>query len=166
MRKSKKLLESLVLNCGNNEYHACTASRGLCESLSKNSRYSLTFVKFIYTKMRKRKQGRKLSRKRDQRKALLRGLASSLILHERIETTEAKAKEAKGITERFITKAKKQSLATRRALLGVLPERTVKKLMGELAKRYENRPGGYTRIIKLGPRKSDGAKMVIIELVE
>lgn len=116
--------------------------------------------------MRKRKQGKKLSRKSDQRKALLKGLASSLILEERIKTTEVKAREAKRVTEKFITKAKKQNLAARRTLLSVLPEKTVGKLMGELAKRYENRPGGYTRIMKLNPRKSDGAKMVIIELVK
>lgn len=116
--------------------------------------------------MRKRKTGRKLSRKRDQRKALLRGLASSLILHERIKTTEAKAKETRRITEKFITKAKKQTLTAQKSLLASLPKKTVKKLMGELAKRYEKRRGGYTRVIKLGARNSDGARMAIIELVK
>lgn len=116
--------------------------------------------------MKKRKIGRKFSRKKDQRKALLRNLASSLILHEKIKTTEAKAKETKRVVEKFITTSKKQTLAARRALLASLPKKTVQKLMEELAKRYEKRQGGYTRVIKLGPRKSDGAKMAIIELVE
>lgn len=116
--------------------------------------------------MRKRKVGRKLSRKRGQRKALLKGLASSLILQERIKTSEAKAKEMTRITEKFITKAKTQDLAARRALLASLPKKTVQKLMGEIAERYKDRPGGYTRVVKLGPRKSDGAKMAIVELVK
>lgn len=116
--------------------------------------------------MRKRKSARKLSRKRDQRKALLKGLASSLILHERIKTTEAKAKEARPFVEKLITRAKKGDLAARRAVLAVLGPKSAKRLMDELAPRYKKRPGGYTRIIKLGARKSDGAKIAIIELVE
>jgi len=116
--------------------------------------------------MRKRKVGRKLSRERSQRKALLKGLASSLILYEKIKTTEAKAKETRRIAEKSITISKKQNLAARRTLLTFLPKKTVQKLMGEVAKRYEKRSGGYTRILKLGPRKSDGAKMAIIELVK
>lgn len=116
--------------------------------------------------MRKRKVGRKFSRKRDQRRALLRNLASSLIMHEKIKTTEAKAKETKRVVEKFITTSKKQTLAARRALLSSLPKKTAQKLVDELAKRYENRPGGYTRIVKLEPRKSDGAKMAVIELVK
>jgi len=121
--------------------------------------------------MRKRKRGRKLSRKRDQRKALLKALASALLLNEKIKTTEAKAKEVSSLVEKFITQAKKGDLASRKLLaksLGggrVASKKIVKKLMEEIAPRYKERKGGYTRIIKLGPRKSNGAKMSIIELV-
>ena len=116
--------------------------------------------------MRKRKKGRKLSRKRDQRKALFKALASALILNEKIKTTEAKAKEIAGLVEKFITQAKKEGLSTRRRLARFFSPKIVKKLMNEIAPRYKDRPGGYTRIIKLGPRKSDGAKMAIIELLK
>ncbi len=116
--------------------------------------------------MRKRKRGRKLSRKRNQRKALLKALAFALISNERIKTTEAKAKEVSRVAERFITRAKKGDLASRRFLLKFLPERLVKKLIEEIAPIYKERKGGYTKIIKLGPRKSDGAKMAMIELVK
>ncbi|MCD6178196.1 50S ribosomal protein L17 [bacterium] len=115
--------------------------------------------------MRKRKKGRKLSRKRDQRKALLRSLANNLLLQGRIKTTEARAKEVSQIVQKYISKAKKMDLARRRFLLRYLPPQTVKKLEKEIAPRYAQRNGGYTRIIKAGPRKGDNAKMVIIELV-
>jgi len=116
--------------------------------------------------MRKRKRGRKLSRKRDQRKALIKALISALILHERIKTTEAKAKEISGIAEKLITKSKKGDLSSRRSLAGFFSPKLTKKMIEEIAQRYKERPGGYTRVIKLGPRKSDGAKMAIIELVK
>lgn len=116
--------------------------------------------------MRKRKKGRKLSRKRDQRKALIKTLLSSLFLKEKIKTTEAKAKEIRPLAEKLITKAKKGDLASRRFLAKFLSKKIVKKLVDELAQGYKDRPGGYTRIIKLGPRKSDGAKMALIELVK
>ena len=115
--------------------------------------------------MKKRKKGRKLSRKRDQRKALLVSLANSLFLKEKIKTTEAKAKEMAGFAEKQITKAKKGDLACQRLLLKLFPKKTVKKLVKQLGLKYKERKGGYTRITKLGPRKGDGAKMVIIELV-
>lgn len=115
--------------------------------------------------MRKRKQGRKLSRKRDQRKALLKGLMRSLLLHEKIKTTEAKAKEIQPLTEKFITKAKKGDLSARRRIARFLSKELTKKLVDEIAPKYKEKKGGYTRIIKLGLRKSDGTKMVIIELV-
>lgn len=115
--------------------------------------------------MKKRKRGRKLSRKRDQRKALLKTLASALILNEKIRTTEAKAKEVSRFVEKFITRAKKRDLASRRHLVKFFSSQTVRKLINEIGPRYKERSGGYTRIIKLGPRKSDGAKMAIIELV-
>lgn len=116
--------------------------------------------------MRKRKKGRKLSRKRDPRRALLRGLSRALLLKERIKTTEAKAKEVSPFIEKLITKAKKGDLASRRLLLKFFSKEISKKLIDEIGPRYKERPGGYTRIIKLGPRKSDGAKMAIIELVK
>ncbi len=116
--------------------------------------------------MRKRKKGRKLSRKRDQRRALLRSLARELFLRERIKTTEAKAKELSVFAEKQITKAKTGTLSARRLLLRYFSSEIVKKIMEEIAPRYKDRKGGYTRIIKMAPRKSDGAKMVIVELVK
>ncbi len=116
--------------------------------------------------MRKRKKGRKLSRKRDQRKALLRSLANSLFLKEKIKTTEAKAKEIRPFLEKIITRAKKNNLASRRLLLQKFSPKVVKKIIEEIASKYKERGGGYTRIIKIGPRKSDGAKMAIIELLK
>lgn len=116
--------------------------------------------------MKKRKRGRELSRKEDQRKALLKSLASALILNERIKTTEAKAKELRPVIEKFITRAKKNNLASRKQLARFFPPRIVKKLIDEIGPRYKERRGGYTRVIKLGARKSDGAKMAIIEFVK
>ncbi len=116
--------------------------------------------------MRKRKKGRKFSRERNQRKTLLRSLANSLFLKEKIKTTESKAKELSPLAEKYITKAKKINLANRRLLLKELSSQAVKKLEKEIGPRYKERKGGYTRIIKMGPRKSDGAKIVIIELIK
>jgi len=116
--------------------------------------------------MRKRKKSRKLSRKKDQRKALLKSLASALFFKEKIKTTEVKAKEVSVLVEKFITRAKKKDLTSRRNLANFFPPRIVKKLTEEIALRYKERMGGYTRIIKLGRRKIDGAKMAIIELVK
>jgi len=107
---------------------------------------------------------RKFSRKRDPRKALLRGLAESLILHEKIQTTEAKAKELRPYIEKLITKAKKQTLASQRSLLKLFSNNIVKKLF-VLSDKYADRQGGYTRIIKLAPRGTDAAKMARIEFV-
>jgi large subunit ribosomal protein L17 len=116
--------------------------------------------------MKKRKQGRKLSRKTGPRKALLKSLISALILDEKIETSQAKAKEISRMTEKYITKAKKGDIAARRLLTSYLSDRVAKKLVTEIAPRYNQRKGGYTRIIKLGQRKSDAAKMAIIELIK
>jgi large subunit ribosomal protein L17 len=116
--------------------------------------------------MRKRKKRRKLSRERNQRRALLKSLASALLLNEKIKTAEAKAKEVSGLVEKFITQAKKGNLASRRLLAKFFSKKLVKKLMEEIGPRYKERKGGYTRIIKLGPRKSNGAKMAIIELIK
>jgi len=116
--------------------------------------------------MRKRKKGRKLSRKRNQRKALLKSLARELFLRGKIKTTEAKAKELSSFAEKQITKAKEGNLRSIRILAKRFPSPVVKKLVKEIAPRYKNRKGGYTRIIKIGKRKSNGTKMAIIELVE
>ena len=116
--------------------------------------------------MRKLKKGRKFSRKKDQREALLKSLASALILNEKIKTTEAKAKELRLFIEKYINLAKNKDLATRRFLSKFFSVKVVKKLVDEIGPRYKDRKGGYTRIIKLGPRKSNGAKMAIIELVK
>src|SRR3989344_7591833 len=116
--------------------------------------------------MRKRNKGRILSRPKHQRKALLKSLATSLFLHGKITTTEAKAKELRIVAEKFITRAKTNSLANRRVIGTVLAPRIVKKLVDEIAPNFATRPGGYTRITRMGARKSDSAKMVIIELVK
>lgn len=116
--------------------------------------------------MRKFKKGRKFGREKSQRNALLKSLVSALYLNGKIKTTEAKAKEVSPIAEKFITRAKKSDVSARRLLGGNLSKEIVKKLVDEIAPKYKERKGGYTRIIKLGPRKSDGAKMAIIELLK
>ena len=110
--------------------------------------------------------GRKLSRYRDQRTALLRGLVAELIRHERITTTLAMAKETRVVAEKLITHGKKGTLHHRRLALAQVPDKqAVKKVFDEVAPRYAGRAGGYTRVIKLGPRQGDAAAMAIIELV-
>jgi len=116
--------------------------------------------------MRKLKKGRKLSREKNQRKALLKSLARALFLEEKIKTTEAKAKEIKIFSDKFITHARKGGLPENRYLARYFSKDIVKKLINEIGPRFKTRPGGYTRIIKLGPRASDGAKMAIIELLK
>jgi len=116
--------------------------------------------------MRHRKKGKILDRQKAPREMMLRNLASSVLIYEKIETTEAKAKAVKPFVERLITKAKKGDLANRRILISKLPQKNaVNKIMDVLGKRYENRNGGYTRIIKIGNRQGDGANMAILELV-
>jgi large subunit ribosomal protein L17 len=113
-----------------------------------------------------RVSGRNLSRRKDQRQALLRGLTAELIQHERIVTTLAKAKETRVEAEKLITHGKKGTLHHRRLALSQVPNKSVvKKVFDELAGRYTERPGGYTRITKLGPRQGDAAPMAVIELV-
>lgn len=116
--------------------------------------------------MKHLKQNRKFSRTRDQREALLTGLAYNFFLKGKIKTTQAKAKEMRRLVERLLTQAKKGDLAARRILLRYLPPTLAKKVMEEIAPLYKTRPGGYTRIIRLGARKSDAAEMAIIELVK
>jgi large subunit ribosomal protein L17 len=115
--------------------------------------------------MRKKRKGRKFSRKTGPRKALIKSLLSELFLHERITTTEAKAREIKPRAEKIITKAREDSLGRRRLIAKDFSPVIVKKIFEDIAPRFKERPGGYTRIIKLPPRKSDAAKMAIIELV-
>lgn len=116
--------------------------------------------------MRKRNKGKILSRPKNQRKALLNSLATSLFLHGKIKTTEAKAKELRIVAEKFITIAKKNRMSDKRLIARNLSPQIVKKVVDEIAPAYSARQGGYTRIIKLGNRKSDSAKMAIIELVK
>lgn len=116
--------------------------------------------------MPRHKNIRRFSRDADQRKALLKALASSLFLKERIRTTQAKAKETARFAEKLITKAKTKDVNARRYLARFLAPKVVKKLVNDIAPKYQNRPGGYTRIIKLGPRTSNAAKMAFIELLK
>jgi large subunit ribosomal protein L17 len=115
--------------------------------------------------MKKIQKGRRLHRERDQRHALLKTLATSLILKEKITTTEAKAKELSPFVQRKITRAKKGDMAARRYLATCFTPKAVKKLMDELGVRYKDRKGGYVRITKMGQRKSDSSKMAMIQLV-
>ena len=109
---------------------------------------------------------RKLGRDSSARKALFSSILTSFFKHERIETTEAKAKEISGLAEQLITLAKRGDLAARRqAIARLADEEVVRKLFDEIAKKYTDRPGGYTRILKIGPRRGDAAPMVILELV-
>lgn len=115
--------------------------------------------------MKHLRKGRKLHREKAQRKALLRSLASALIEKEKIKTTKAKAKELSPFFEKKITRAKKGDLNSIRILAKYFSPKLVKKMTEDIAPRYKERNGGYTRITKLGPRKTDGAQMAIIELV-
>jgi large subunit ribosomal protein L17 len=117
--------------------------------------------------MRHRKKGRNLSRTASHRKAVLRNLATSLFRHERIETTEAKAKELRPYAERLISQARRNDVHSRRLVARKIADREVLgKLFGDIAPRFAERPGGYTRILKLGHRKGDAAEMALIELVD
>ncbi|PKR76568.1 50S ribosomal protein L17 [Halalkalibacillus sediminis] len=116
----------------------------------------------------------KLGRTSSQRKAMLRNLATDLLVHERIETTEAKAKALRPVVEKMITLGKRGDLHARRQAASYLRQAdanedgqsAIQKLFSDIAPRFEERQGGYTRILKLGERKGDGAKTVIIELVD
>ena len=109
---------------------------------------------------------RKLGRDSSARKALLRGIVTSLFQHERIETTEAKAKELRKVADKMLTLAKRGDLHARRQVMAyMMDEDVVKKLFDGVAPKYKDRQGGYTRIIKAGVRQGDAAPMVIIELV-
>ena len=117
--------------------------------------------------MNHRKTGRKLGRTSSHRKALFRNMVTSLFEHEQIRTTDAKAKELRGVAERMITLGKKGTLHARRQALEIIRSKDVtSKVFDELAERYRERPGGYTRVIKVGQRAGDAAPMSIIELVD
>jgi large subunit ribosomal protein L17 len=117
--------------------------------------------------MRHLKAGRKFGRTSAHRKALFRNLVGALIERERISTTLAKAKELRGKVEKTITLGKRGTLHARRQAFKLVPAKdAVQKVFGTLAERYANRPGGYTRIIRIGHRKGDDAPMAFIELVD
>ncbi len=117
--------------------------------------------------MRHLKKGRRLHRSSSHRKALLQNLAVAVLTHERIRTTEAKAKEVRGLVDRIITWGKRGDLHARRLTARQVRSRpVVKKVFDDIAPRFHDRPGGYTRITKVGYRHGDNAPMVILELVE
>jgi len=117
--------------------------------------------------MRHRKTGRKIGTDAAHRRAILDNLARDLFIHERIQTTEAKAKELRRTAEKLITLAKEDTLAHRRQAFNTLRDKAVvHKLFTEIAPKMKDRPGGYTRIIKVDTRSGDNAPMVLIELVE
>jgi large subunit ribosomal protein L17 len=117
--------------------------------------------------MRHRKSGRKLGRDSAHRKALYANLASALIEHGRIKTTEAKAKEVRPIVEEMITLGKRADVAAQRHAVAFLRSKAiVHTLFAEVAPRFAERPGGYTRIVKIGPRQGDAARMVYLEFVD
>ena len=117
--------------------------------------------------MRHQKAGNRLGRDSSHRKALLRNMVTSLFRHEQLETTDAKAKQLRSVAEKMITLAKRGDLhARRQALSFIYSKKITDKVFGELAERYAERQGGYTRIIKLGNRLGDGAPIVQLELVE
>lgn len=116
--------------------------------------------------MRHRKAGRKLSRTTSHRKAMLKNIVTSFIKHEKIVTTDAKAKELRKIAEKIITLGKKDSLHARRQALSFIRDKeVVKKLFEKLSPRYSEREGGYSRIVKIGYRAGDNAPMSSIELI-
>lgn len=115
--------------------------------------------------MRHSNHNRKLSRPRNQRKALLNSLARSLVIHEKIKTTEPKAKELRPFVEKIVTKGKKGTLAAHRDIVAMVGKTAAKTVIDTISKKYEDRKGGYTRIVKLGRRKSDGSPMAVIEFV-
>lgn len=115
--------------------------------------------------MKNKKSGRKFGRERDQRKALMRSLAVNFIRDEKIKTTEAKAKELRPYIEKIITRGRINTLASRRLLISKIGDDSAKKVVKEIAPKYKDRQGGYTRIVKLPARKGDAAKMAIIEFV-
>ena len=117
--------------------------------------------------MRHLKAGRKLGRTSSHRKALFRNMVTSLFEHERVQTTDAKAKEVRRVAEKLITLGKRGDLGSRRRALSYIHDKgVVHKLFTEISPRFEGRPGGYTRIMKLGNRRGDNAPISVLELVQ
>lgn len=116
--------------------------------------------------MRKRIFGRRLKRDKNARRALFRSLMRAFFLHGRIQTTEAKAKAIKGRLEKLVTKAKRRGESARGELLKNFDKEIVEKLIAEIAPRFKDRPGGYTRLVRVGGRVKDNAPMVLLEWVE
>lgn len=117
--------------------------------------------------MRHNVKGRKLGRTSSHRNATLKSLSTSLLKHKRIKTTLAKAKELRGFTERIITKARSGDLHSKKQVMDVIKDKeVVKELFTEIVSKVGERPGGYTRVVKLGQRFGDGAQMAVIELVD
>ena len=116
--------------------------------------------------MRHRVAGRKLGRRTEHREAMLQNIVAQLLTHERVTTTEAKAKEARTLAERIITKGRSGSVHDRRQAMALLTDKqALRKLFDELGPRYADRAGGYTRLMKLMPRRGDAAAMALLELV-
>ena len=115
--------------------------------------------------MKHRVKGRQFKRSKSQRKALLKHLTEAIILREKITTTTAKAKELSVYVEKLITVAKKQNLASAKAVHSKIADQAAKKLIRDISKKYKERNGGYTRVIKIGERKGDVAEMSVIEFV-
>ena len=115
--------------------------------------------------MKHRIKGRQFKRSKSQRKALLKHLSEAIILREKITTTTAKAKELSVYVEKLITIAKKQNLASAKAVHSKIADQAAKKLIRDISKKYKERNGGYTRVIKIGERKGDVAEMSVIEFV-
>ena len=117
--------------------------------------------------MRHRKSGRKLGRNSSHRKAMFRNMSTSLLLHETIKTTVPKAKELRRVVEPLITLAKKDGVANRRLAFDRLRDKAiVGKLFSDIGPRFIDRPGGYIRILKIGPRTGDAAPMAMVQLVD
>jgi len=116
--------------------------------------------------MRHQKKGRKLGTDASHTKAMLKSLALALFKSERMKTTEARAKEVRGLVDKVITWAKRGDVHSRRLAIAALGDKDLVAKIFNDKERYEGRPGGYTRILKLGPRKGDSAPMVIMELVD
>jgi large subunit ribosomal protein L17 len=117
--------------------------------------------------MRHRKRGRQLSRTASHKQAMLRNMATSLFRHERIRTTEAKAKELRPFAEKLVTLSRTDDVHSRRRVRRHIQDREVlAKLFDDIGPRFEGREGGYTRVLKLGARKGDGAELALIELTE
>ncbi len=111
------------------------------------------------------KNKKRFGRKRDQRRALILSLSRALVVNEKIKTTHAKARELRPFIEKTVTRAKENTVFNRRFLARRFSDEVAKKLIEEIGPRYKDRPGGYTRIVKLGQRGEDGAEMAVIEFV-